>query len=300
MKNPYAEIVEGWEYLGSNGLPFQWVEQLYKQRQEWKAEGNPAQIALKLCLNSLYGKMAQRVGWDEKKNRIPPWHQLEWAGWVTAYTRSMLHSVMARIPFDKLVAVETDGVYTTLDPFTMGINNSTELGGWEVTQYDEIIYIQSGLAFLRSGDTWTAKYRGLDRDSFTREDAERYIKELEPNAQWEPYPAQTTRFIGLGAAFMTDSTTPFKTRHCRWETTERMILPGEKGKRIHVPGYCEACKQGLPASELAHDLVIRSASRAGELSTPHSIPWEDKDTGAVSNWRDVSEEYESMFREASP
>lgn len=283
LNSEHAEVIEGWEYLGANSRPFAWVEDMYEQRREWKAQGNPQQLALKLCMNSLYGKMAQRVGWDEKRNRIPPWHQLEWAGWVTSYTRSMLYSVIRRIPHKALIAVETDGIYTTYPPDRLGIVNSKELGGWETNVYDELIYLQSGLAWLRQGETWTPKRRGLDADSLTLPDTIEYAKTLSPNAEWSPFVARSTRFIGLGAAL--NSGAPTKVKHCVWETNNREVMPGEKGKRIHFPGTCRACKQGANAYDMAHDLVIRSLSRAGEMTTPHNIPWEGKDD-TVSEWRE--------------
>jgi hypothetical protein len=283
--SPYVEIIEGWEYLGGNTRPFSFVREMYDKRREWKAAGNPQQLALKLCLNSLYGKMAQRVGYNEKTGRIPPWHQLEWAGWVTSYTRSMLYGVMARIPWENLIAVETDGIYTTLDPATLGIADSQELGGWESDTYDEIIYLQSGLAWLRKGDEWTAKRRGLDPDSMTLEASVNYAKSLGANIAWTPYTAKSTRFIGLGAAL--SSNTPVKVKHCRWETNDRLIMPGEKGKRIHFAPSCRACAEGLSAYDMAHDLVIRSRSMVGEMSYPHDIPWEK--TEQTVEWREYAE-----------
>src|ERR1700750_80600 len=76
------EIIEGWEYHGwtKTPKPFAWVEDTYELRKVWKRQGNASQLALKLLLNSLYGKMAQRVGWNEATNSAPVWHQLEWAG----------------------------------------------------------------------------------------------------------------------------------------------------------------------------------------------------------------------------
>lgn len=280
-----AEIVEGWEYLGSTQRPFEWVQETYEQRKDWKAQGNTSEYALKLMMNSLYGKMAQRVGWDPVRNRIPPWHQLEWAGWVTSYCRSMLYGVMARIPWRDLIAVETDGIYTTYNPDLLGITPSKELGGWSIDTYDELMYVQSGLAWMRSGDVWTPKRRGLDADTFTREQCEEYIRSLRANERWAPYVGKQTRFITLGAAINAarEDGGKLKGRHCVWETTDRAISPGEHGKRIHVPHMCRACKRGTDAYTEPHDLVIRSKAAVGDWSAPHSIPWEGEDV--VPSWR---------------
>ncbi len=292
-----VEILEGWEWIPDNPdeLPFAWVQDMYQQRKEWKRQGIQAQMALKLCMNSLYGKMAQRIGWDEKRNRIPPWHQLEWAGWVTSYTRAKLYGVMQSVPWSHLIGVETDGIYTSYPPELLGITESDELGGWEVNEYDEIIYIQSGLYALRSGrGDWITKYRGLDNDTLSPTDMYRYLEKCGPNEQWQPLIGQTTRFVGIGAALSGRTTVPLKSRHCRWETTTREIMPGEKGKRIHVSSFCRACKDGKNAAEEMHDLVIRSQSR-GEMSTAHYIPWAGKDQGAVPEWQEMQQVEDALI-----
>lgn len=270
------EIVEGWEYLGGRipgeEPPFAWVADMYEQRREWKAKGYGSQLALKLCMNSLYGKMAQRVGWNQEKQQSPLWHQLEWAGWVTSGTRSMLWEIMSRIPFEHLLAVETDGLYTTMHPTEIGIVGGTGLGEWEIAEYDEIMYVQSGMAWLRKGNRWTCKRRGLDNRTFTLEHCIDYLHSLEPQQEWIPYAGETTRFVGIGSAI--NSSAPFKVRHCVWETKQRDINPGQGGKRIHLWKQCRACKAGLTAWDAPHDMSIRSLAYGAPLSRPHVIPWE--------------------------
>lgn len=286
------EIIEGWEYTGWNTgteegsaptAPFVWVREMYEQRREWKAKGMGAQLALKLCMNSLYGKMAQRVGWNEEKREPPKWHQLEWAGWVTSLTRAMLWDVMSRIPYDALVAVETDGLYTTMHPRLLGISTSADLGRWEVAEYDEIMYVQSGMAWLRKDGEWACKRRGLDARTFALDDCATYLQRLGPLQQWLPYVGETTRFIGLGAAL--NGSAPLKVRHCVWQTAAREIRPGQDGKRVHIFRQCKACAEGLSAYDGMHDMCIRSLAYApgNTWSKPHDIPW---DGDVAAEWRE--------------
>lgn len=298
-----AEVLEGWVLDETGDRPFEWVADMYQQRKEWKKAGIAAQIALKLCMNSIYGKLAQRIGWDPVRRRMPPFHQLEWAGWITSYTRGRLFDVMHRMPWESIIAVETDGLYTTHDPSRLGIQHSEDLGGWEVTEYDQVMYVQSGLAWLHNQKKgWTDKRRGLDpcREGHAPEECDcdgvfnlgacrSYLEALHPApdrvSPWIPYQGKTTRFVGLGMALM--SKLGLKNRHCVWSTDEREISPALSGKRVHVPPRCRACRDGLTAGEAAHDLVINSRALVDPVSYPHSIPWEDEIGHA--DWREYQD-----------
>jgi hypothetical protein len=292
-----VKILDAWEFIDESGeRPFSFVKEMYAERRALKAAGNGAQMALKLALNSLYGKMAQRAGWERTGN-APRWHQLEWAGWVTSYTRAMLFRVMQSMPYDKLIAVETDGIYCDATPEELGITHSEELGGWEVTAYDELLYIQSGIYAKRQGDEWSIKFRGLDKDSFgkTAADTAAYIAEhckllTAKTRDWPPVVGKTTRFIGYKNALLRERSQrgPMKIHHCVWETEPVEIACGKIGKRIHSFGICEACRLGLNAYEMPHETVINTPGGfrgAFDIqSYPHDIPWMDSD---IAWWRDA-------------
>lgn len=299
-----ATVLESWEFNDTGIRPFAYISQMYSQRQKWKSAGNSAQMALKLCMNSMYGKLAQRVGYDPKSGRVPAWHQLEWSGWTTSLTRAAMFSLMDRIPFSQLIAVETDGIYTTMLPSDLGVSESNELGGWSIDVYDEMVYIQSGLAWLRKGTcpvgcphdkdaiynktcAWTQKRRGLDWDSFTLDQCLEYVARLDANRVWPDYEGHTTRFITMGQALASKNVS---SRHCVWSNAERDISVGRSGKRVHVPSVCRACKAGNSAYEQAHDLAISPAFiKNGLHSYPHHIPWEEFNEG--ERWWGDNDEY---------
>jgi DNA polymerase type B, organellar and viral len=296
-----AEITEAWHYIPGPSRPFEWVRDMYELRRQWKREGKQSQLALKLCLNSMYGKTAQRVGWNAKKKKIPPFHQLEWAGWVTAFTRAKIYQYISRIPQEKLIAVETDGFYTTMSPEELGVTDSEELGELGVTVYDECIYLQNGLAWFRSGSLsrgsdwpiWTPKRRGLDPDSFKLSDARSYMRKLWPDSKWPEFVGTTHRFIGMGAAL--NMRVPLRAMHCRWVTNRRVIVAGGVGKRVHHPPYCDACQKGATAYEMPHTLVINpKPSMEDPDSHPHDIPWEDDGT-PEPEWRKRYAELDEEF-----
>jgi len=289
------ECLGGWVYRENGERPFAFVNDMFDQRRTMKENRNAAEKALKLALNSLYGKMAQRAGW--KATGGPPvWHQLEWAGWVTSVCRAMIYEMMWKLGPNRIIGVETDGIYTTRNPADIGVTNSPLLGQWEVTEYDEIMYLQSGMYAKRIGDDWESKYRGLDSDTLSPESIGHYLQELGPLERGGHWPTfsrgTTTRFIGYPSALK--STAPFEVNHAVWRTQTPIINPAVSGKRSHSPVMCRACKAGKTAFEMPHDLVISSIGTTRmhplpdgkPMSNRHDIPWLDKDT---SEWRDMEE-----------
>ena len=294
LNAPNVEIVGGWEYVDFSTRPFEFVRDMYTQRREMKAKGIGSEKALKLALNSLYGKMAQRAGWQHTGD-APRWHQLSWAGYVTSATRAQLFSMLARIPAEHLIGVETDGIYTTYDPALLGVTNSSLLGEWEINNtdsnlpYEEMLYAQSGVYFYKQNGKWTGKYRGLDSGSLTAPAMEEYLKRLQPDSEWEPISGPTTRFIGYKAALMRQRLGDGEALrfHRQWETSQRDIRTGAVGKRVHRPDHCNACQLGATAYEMPHQLSINSLSLVNQMSTMHDIPWETNITNA--DWRALSE-----------
>lgn len=274
----YGHITESWSWHpnGAPVYPFAFVNDMYAQRQEWKRNGNPAEKALKLALNSLYGKMAQRAGWQDGRP-LPRFHQLEWAGWVTSYTRATLYRAM-NMAGPNLVAVETDAVFSTAPLPRLPI--STSLGEWDLTEHDWITY-------LASGTYWTnnkAAYRGLDPDSVTHDDAMHWLRE----AQWRnPIVGRTTRFVGSGRGLGTPL-------HRCWITEDRELRPGLGGKRIHAPEFCPQCARGISAAEQLHPTIVATA---GGESSRHSLPWLAPKDPLANDWnaREVAERYDHVF-----
>jgi hypothetical protein len=280
-----VEFIEGWEYIGWHSQPFAFVRGMYEERRAMKKAGIGSQIALKLCLNSLYGKMAQRAGW-ERSNKAPAWHQLEWAGWVTSYTRAKLFRLMQQIPWEHLIAVETDGLFSSYSPELLGITNSSELGGWEINHYDEVVYLQSGVYAKRQDNNWTAKYRGLDHDSISAQSIVEHSHHLLANEPWEPIVGTTTRFVGINNALWREEQHrgPMKLHMGKWEVDKKEITCGSEGKRKHMPKYCDACKLGVSAYDMPHDLM--PITNLPLMSQRHDIPWLD---GDAAGWRKLAE-----------
>jgi DNA polymerase family B len=301
---PHAYVYGAWVFLPSKQMePFAFIPEMYSLRRQWKREGKPEQIALKLAMNSIYGKLAQRVGW-EQKNAAPRFHQLEWAGYVTSYVRAKLFRALWGLGND-IISVETDGIFTTRDPATIGITPSSELGGWDFRHYDEIIYIQSGTYFARTETSWVSKYRGLDPQSLSVDMAIRYLQSIDIGSRdaWPKLRGTTTRYIGLAAAMQHSSGVPerFRAKHGVWQQErDRDLAPGT-GKRSHYPDSCVECSQGISPYDYPHYLGIGLDYREDGIweSTKHYLPWRDgteiEDTLA---WRRmVRDEQDKLFEE---
>lgn len=266
-------ISEGWVYeqasSGPAKRPFAFVEILYRQRAKWKAEGNGAQLAAKLSLNSLYGKLAQRVGWDTDKRLPPRWHQLEYAGFITSYCRAMIYTAMMQAPAD-IIAVETDGIYSKV-PLDLPLG--TELGQWEHTKYSKIIYVQSGVYWTvaEDGTVNQAKVRGFGSGSFT------YAHAVEASRELSPLVGRTRRFGAISG---------FIGRHQlrTWMDGERVAQWGGGGKRAHATKLCHKCNGN--GAQL-HNLI--TTNFRGGKSHPHFLPWKAAE-GERNEYQEASDE----------
>lgn len=125
---------EGWLYKKTcDCKPFDWVEPLFEYRRSIGSSGPGYPI--KLGINSLYGKLAQRKGNGTYNNMI-------WAGLITAMTRAKLNDAISLNPHG-IVMVATDAVYS--DRALPDLNCGDRLGDWEGAVLDGLFIVQPGL-----------------------------------------------------------------------------------------------------------------------------------------------------------
>jgi DNA polymerase type B, organellar and viral len=153
-----ARIVHesGWRYISHCKCePFAWVSALYKERLRLGkgTKGYP----IKLALNSLYGKLAQRIGNPRYGNFI-------WAGLITALTRARLNETIALDP-GGIVMLATDAVISRRP---LALDHSEALGAWESKSFDSLFVVQPGLYWdgHRAGNK--RKTRGTATSVFAR------------------------------------------------------------------------------------------------------------------------------------
>lgn len=234
-------VSETWEFRpnGDARKPFEFVEGLYLKRLALKKSGDGAQVGIKLGLNSLYGKLAQQVGWERRKGvlRIPPYHQIEWAGYATSFCRArVLTACLPKI--HAVIAFETDAVFST-EPLDVPL--SDYLGDFGEVYFEDLSYVQSGLYFGES-DTNISKTRGVDRGNLLRPLVLSRMGEAKVSERMAS--VSLTRFVGAGIAL-----TQSFDRWRRWETATKNIMLQPGGKRIHNDISCEAC-DGSPGLSL--------------------------------------------------
>jgi hypothetical protein len=267
VKNdPYAEILDGWVFDEDDETdrPFAFLEQYYHRRQLLKNNGQAAEYTFKLIINSIYGQLAQRVGWNRKDGTAPKTHQLEWAGYITSACRAAIY--LAGISAgDKLISLDTDGVYS-LAPID-GLDIGPNLGQWERDEYDDGVFWQSGVYCLKRGDDWIkARTRGIPKGTYTADDLLARVKTRESFKVWKNV------FIGYGLA----DNGQWEKRNT-WVRREHEYVFGGGGKRQHLGrfGRCNSYCHG-DVHALGQVLVTYGPDGDPE-SQPHYLPWLDNE-----------------------
>ena len=139
----------GWVYKSKCSCRwFDFVDDYYAERLRL---GKTAKgYVLKLAGNSVYGKLAQSIGYA-------PWANPVWAGLITAGCRAMLIDAYNQAQ-GECYMLATDGLFMG-QPLNLPI--SKQLGEWEETIHpDGMFIVQPGVYFLSEGEV---KTRGVER-----------------------------------------------------------------------------------------------------------------------------------------
>lgn len=274
-----GEVIEHYVWKDNGKRPFAWVQEMYDARLEMKKDTpespyDPREKVVKLGINSLYGKMAQQRGWREGKP-IPRFHQLYWAGWVTAKCRSMVYAAMMQSP-DSIIACETDGIISMVQ---LDLPLGEGLGEWDFTRYDFITYVQSGLYFAgKDGKDVKLRSRGINAKSVNRQMIlkgwERYQTKQIPSRSYVTI--TTKRFHTLASSLATNNMEDW--RQWREQKKKVSLIPTKQGKRGHLPPLCgDDCRWGIGRH---HRTLARPMNN--EVSEPYRVLWED-DEGLLAD-----------------
>lgn len=256
--------------------PFTFIKGVYKQRQIFKRAKSMAEKALKLGLNSIYGKLAQQLGYHT--GRLPTYHNLTWAGFITAKTRARLYDLAMNDP-KSVVAFATDAVISTR-PLDQYVKVGAGLGEWDSSSFSGITVVQAGVYWLKKDGVWQSKYRGFDKGSLEREAVlDAWTMWADESGQGlcpvcgEPtnhVHAKTTRFITVGSALSKATEAEFYQVWTRWPTAYHRLNIMPSGKRqpakqrfVKRPCYAKALYATVPTAALCPD----------RPSNPYPILW---------------------------
>jgi hypothetical protein len=215
--NKRIKILKSYQfYPDDKSKPFDFIPELYEQRKRLIAEGNDAELAIKLGLNSMYGKAAQSIGF---RDALPAYQNYFWAGYITSQTRARIFELSQISPKD-IVFFSTDGIVSK----NRLVEDSKEkiLGGWDIKQLKNFFALQSGVYTFELANPKREEDKGKKHKS--RGFNYRSVDYDQLRALWKRdgpdgiLRYEETRFIGLGNALKGD----FNLWR-RWERQEREI-----------------------------------------------------------------------------
>lgn len=296
--NEHARFLESWEFHDNGERPFSFVQGAFDRRLLLQNDGNPAEKAYKWFLASIYGQLAQRVGWNRRTRRPPSSHCLEWAGYITSYCRAFVYRAAIDVARrGGLISIDTDGVTSSVpfreDRLPNGIG--TGLGEWKLESFSALLYWQNGIYWLRGMDgKWaSAKARGIKRGRIDKqlalgEFAKRFGLSDDGGGQGTANPSihlSRSRFIGYRQAMQHQ----FHTWR-QWVDEDVSIEFGGSGKGRHVAALCHTCTRNRIAGYSATDDNVHTIVHFPPKnldSRPHNLPWLAPPMGPETNTKDM-------------
>jgi len=311
-----VRVSAGWELDMTNATyPFSWLKDMFIKRLEWKDKKIAAQVGLKLGPNSMFGKTCQRTGWRKEGDKIPAWHQYEWAGFITSTTRAEVFRVAnMAAEMNCLIGIETDAVITDAP---LPLVDNRQLGDWECEVYPDLIYLQTGQYFLKTditewtddlerkgyqqdpdGGIWKNKFRGFDRKTLTISrvleflDSTSFNVELKDKEGVAITKLPSTRFVTSKGALHEHRMEEWR----RWITKYKDLKLMIDTKRTHDPSFCRMCKAGkVYGSEGMHDMTHRREKGSTHDCYASQLPWRSV-TGEAVGWdTDITPREEPSF-----
>lgn len=289
--NPIKWNVQAWFHFepADEERPFGWVEDYYASRQRYISaaklggfESGPEMI-IKLGLNALYGKTAQQVGARidaDGELRLPPFFQLDWAGYVTAGCRARMMEAALQKP-DAVIMFATDGLFTT-EPLDLYCPAEKELGAWEAKEHDGITVVMPGVYWLHDGETKKHYSRGFDKaemkdDEFIRDAWKRGADSV---------PIKLSRLVGIGSACSSKQLWPLRGNFA--ESRRVLALDGDTSKRYPLAPGRKPHLQLCPLEPRDHFLPNKLGIAE---SSPYPISWLDgtpppRDEPEMMEWLD--------------
>jgi hypothetical protein len=173
------DVIDSWAFYGEGEQLFPQINELYSKRKEAKKVGDKTlELVLKILMNSLYGKFAEKqISVRASLKQMPNSKEIEidgqkffvreinkpgllfcpvLASYITAQTRSQLIQ-SCKGHFDHIIAFATDSILTT-KPF---LEESNDLGAWKLETTGEAIILMSGVYTIKNSNEIKTRFRGF-------------------------------------------------------------------------------------------------------------------------------------------
>lgn len=170
-----------WKPSGCDCQPFEWVREMFAERERMEAEHKGSGIALKLTLNTLYGKCAQT------RPKVGPWCNFAYASIITSTLRRDMYDLYLKSDPMSVYMFATDAIFTSSElPVSHG------LGGLELADtYHDLTIVQPGMYFDERNAHF--KTRGIPKKYVAQ-----YADEICVAAKYgADYPMKITQFTGM-------------------------------------------------------------------------------------------------------
>jgi hypothetical protein len=157
------KLIEGWVWIPTQPLrfPYAFIADKYAARLK-AGKKSGAGLAIKLALNALTGKIAQREGHYGR----PTYRQFEVYGFITSFVRAQLWRFATRTPrrLKAVISFNTDGIFIKTHGPTPTFATE-KLGRMAGTVYHFIEIAEAGVYRLQREDgTWESCGRGFGKD----------------------------------------------------------------------------------------------------------------------------------------
>ena len=135
------------------------------------------------------------------------------------------------------------------------------LGQWEEQSFDGIMYLQSGVYYVKHDGEWALKTRGFSPRGHSPDLWLSHLSNLPGGVD-----------IGLSVRHHRFGTVPSHETFARWYSTDHTLrLDAGESKRMHDPSRCESCASGLSYGESIHPLHVPRLLHG--KSTSYPFPW---------------------------
>ncbi|MGI0102495.1 MAG: DNA polymerase [Nitrosotalea sp.] len=169
------KILESYQFIPNKncGYPFKkFIEEQYYKRLELKKLGNKLEKAIKIILNSIYGKTAQNKPHNTMGNLFNP----VIASYITGFTRAYLYRFMKENNLENhVVAFATDSIAVRKKIPNL---DSEKLGDMKLDKEgNDVIFLSNG--FYKFNGIW--KKRGIGYDNEKKQEIEHLDNRVDEN-----------------------------------------------------------------------------------------------------------------------